>query len=156
MPASMMSNPAEQTVRLPTLPVLAVTWWSCALAAAGAALGVVVFASGGIHYVEIMLGAATVAGVSTVILLALRPWRPKTMFHWPILWMASHFLRLVLTPAAGLLLYSATPYGGLWFWVAVLLAYLAMLAGETRVYAHTMNRLNCHGDRAGTGDSDRP
>ena len=151
MPADMTTNPAEQTVSLPTLPVLAVTWWSCALAGVVAALGVILFAAVSKHFVEVVLGAVTVAGVSSITLLALRPWRPKSLFHWPILWMASHFLRLVLTPAAGLLLYSATPYGGLWFWIAVLLAYLAMLAGETRVYAHTMNRLR----PAGSGDSDR-
>lgn len=152
MSTTTMTNHAEQTVALPTLPVLAVTWWACALTAGMTALGAVLFTAGENRYAEILLGAMTVAGVSTITLLALRPWRPKTLFHWPMVWMAGHFLRLVLTPAAGLLLYSATPYGGLWFWLAIVFAYLAMLAGETRVYAHTMNRLA----PAGTGGSDRP
>jgi len=54
-------------------------------------------------------GAALVAGVSILSLLAIRPWKPREMGTWANLWLAALVGRLLLTPAFAYLLYSAAP-----------------------------------------------
>ena len=139
--ATAATNPAQQAVALPTIRFLLVIWWICpAIALLWCGIMLVTgqgwpIASAGV------VASGLVAVTSTIMLLILTPWRPKALMRWPILWMSGHFLRLLLTPAGGLLLYSATPYGDLWFWLAVVAVYLATLAGETRLYVQSMNRL---------------
>jgi hypothetical protein len=136
----MMTNPAEQQVVLPTVRLLAAAWVAC-LVAGGAWAGVLlVLGQGATAAVTGLVGAGAVAVAALVALLAIRPWRPRSLAVWPIVWVAGSMVRLLTTLGVAYLLYSATPYHSRMLWFAVLVAYLAALVGETRVYALSMRR----------------
>jgi hypothetical protein len=48
---------------------------------------------------------------------------------------------MLMTLAGTFLLYSATPYRGVSLWLSMAAAYVAVMLGETRVYASAMRRL---------------
>jgi hypothetical protein len=135
-----MPTLADKTVTLPTLRLLAVGWAGPLVVGLGwAGLGSVV---AGRSPVAIGLAAAGVVGAaSTLAILVLRPWRARSMAQWPMIWVAGSFARVAMSLGGALLLYSATPLRSPSLWLAVMVAYLAALIGETRVYVHCMQRL---------------
>jgi hypothetical protein len=136
-----MTSIAERRVTLPTRPLMVVIWVTAVLVAiAWAALFAIVRRDG--WPVWLGGGAAGVVAVSATLALAIiRPWHPRALGTWPMLWVLASFLKWPPTLAGAFLLYSATPLSKGALGVSVLVAYLAVLAGETRVYAETMKRL---------------
>lgn len=135
-----MPTLADKMVPLPTLRLLAAGWGGPIVVGLGwAGLGSAVADRG---QAAIALAAAAVVGVaSTLALLILRPWRARSLARWPMIWVAGSFARVALTLGGVLLLYSATPLRSPSLWLAAMVAYLAALIGETRVYVHCMQRL---------------
>ncbi len=132
---------AEREVTLPTGRFLAVIWIAALGAGAAFAAGAVLLGLGDAAAWNGPIGAGVVAVAASLVVLGLRPWRPRAMLNWPVLWVASSFVRLLATLAGTYLLYSATQSGGRSLWMAVALAYLAVMVGETRVYAMSMRRV---------------
>jgi hypothetical protein len=129
-------------VTLPAGSLIAVAWGACgAVAGVWCAIGLALGRDRGF-----LLGGAAAAGTvatsASVAIILLRPWRPRRLAEWPFAWLAGSFVRLVLTLAGAFLIYSAPFHGlgGMWLAAAVMMAYLAALIGETRVYAATMRR----------------
>jgi hypothetical protein len=120
---------ANRTVTLPTAALIAAAWGACAaVAAAWCAIGLALGRERG-FFLGGAAAAATVAAAASVAILALRPWRPRSLAQWPFAWLAGSLVRLVLTLAGAFLLYSAPFHGlgGMWLAAAV-------------VYAATMRR----------------
>jgi hypothetical protein len=133
---------ANLAVTLPTGTLIGVAWGACgAVAGAWCAIGLAFGLDRG-FFLGGAGAAATVATSASVAIIFLRPWRPRRLAEWPFVWLAGSFVRLVLTLAGAFLLYSAPFHGlgGMWLAAAVMMAYLAALIGETRVYAATMRR----------------
>jgi hypothetical protein len=83
--------------------------------------------------------AALLVGLgATCGILAMQPWRPRSVATWPMVWMAGSMVRFMVTLGGAFLLYSATPSGTVHLWIGVVIAYLATLVGETRTYAAAM------------------
>lgn len=83
--------------------------------------------------------AALLVGLgATCGILAMQPWRPRSLATWPMVWMAGSMVRFMVTLGGAFLLYSATPSGTVHLWIGVVIAYLATLVGETRTYAAAM------------------
>lgn len=131
---------AERKATLPTASFLIVIWATAAAAGAAFAAGALLLGFGGAAAVNGLAGAGVVAGAASLVIFALRPWRPRALLNWPVVWVAASFVRLLATLAGTYLLYSATHLGGRSLWMAVALAYLAVMFGETRVYAMSMRR----------------
>ncbi len=129
----------ERKVTLPTIPLLGAAWVGC-LATGGAWAAVAWVLGAGERVVAGPLAAGVVGSVTTLALLAIRPWHPRSLYTWPIVWVTASFARLVTTMGATFLLYSATQIGGKGLFFAVALAYVAAMVGETRVYALSMKR----------------
>ncbi len=134
-------NLALKMVTLPTLPLLAVAWAAGILVGGGwmgvsLALGVdLELATGG------LLAGGAVAVASSLGILVIRPWQPKTLAQWPVVWMGASVIRVVATLGVGYLLYSSTlVHEGRGFWLAIGLAYAVALIGETNVYVRTMRQ----------------
>jgi F0F1-type ATP synthase assembly protein I len=138
--AHLRSSRTEDRGQLPTARLLAVVWLGCLLVGAGWSGVALALGRGRDAVVTGLLAAAVVGVAASVVLLALRPWRPKRLDRWPMVWVAGSFLRFAVTLGATILLYSATPYGTRSLWFAVLLAYFAVMVAETRVYASSMRR----------------
>lgn len=134
-------NPADRQVALPTAPFLVATW-APAVAAGGGWMGVSLAVGRPMAEAVLGLVAAGIVGLSaTGSLLVIAPSRPKPLRSWPMIWLGGSFMRLMVVLGLTLLLYSATRFGAeraLWF--ATIVAYLAVLVAETRVYAVLMNR----------------
>jgi len=131
---------AERRVTLPTRPLMLVIWVTAALVAIVWAV-VFVFVSRDGWPAWLGGAAAGVVAVSaTLALVIIRPWRPRALAEWPTLWVVASFLKWPPTLAGAFLLYSATPLSKGALAASVLAAYVAVLAGETRVYAETMKR----------------
>lgn len=135
-------NPAMRETTLPTARLLVTVVVACAVVAA---LWTAVVVALGQPRDRVMLGAvgaAVVTVASTVALAVVRPWRPKPLMRWPHVWVAGSFLRMAVTIAGCFLLYSAPPFAanGRWLALAVGVAYVAAMVGETRVYAVSMRR----------------
>ena len=86
------------------------------------------------------LGALVVAVVMVVSVLAIRPWKARTLPAWMSAWVASMGLRLLLTPVGALLLYSAAALSPEAMAISVALAYLLSLLAETAVLANYVSR----------------
>jgi len=127
-------------VTLPTAALIGAA--SVAAITAGAAWALFAFVFGqGMSGALVGLAAGGLVAVSATLgLCAIMPWRPRQLGQWPAVWVAGSFLRMAITLGGTFLLYSATPFGGRTLWFAVMVAYLAAMAGETRVYALSMRR----------------
>jgi hypothetical protein len=86
------------------------------------------------------LAGALVAACSMLSILMIQPWRARPLYRWPMVWIGGSFLRMLVTLGLTFLLYSATPYGTVSLWLAVVAAYAATLLGETRAYATYMKQ----------------
>jgi len=100
-------------------------------------------------------GAGWVALVGVAGVLALTPWNPRSLGTWPLVWTAAGFVRLLAALGGGLLLYSRPPFGGAFVFAPVTVAYLAVMAVETREYARAMGRLQATDAGPDPADDDR-
>lgn len=83
-------------------------------------------------------GLVMLIGIITVFLM--RPWRRRPAGIWINIWMAGIVGRLFITPAAGYLLYSATPLDSLPLLLAVASSYFVVQCSEAGVLAFHLNR----------------
>ncbi|MFK7961986.1 MAG: hypothetical protein AB8G96_15840 [Phycisphaerales bacterium] len=98
-----------------------------------------------------LASVGVVATVSALALLALTPWRPRSLGTWPMVWTAAGFGRLVVALGGAALLYSRPQFGPAHVFPPVLLAYVAVMVVETMTYARAMA---AHGPRPGTLSAD--
>ena len=63
----------------------------------------------GVYMAEGAVGAATVAVLSILSLLAMGPWKTRPVSTWTTAWLAALVARLFITPALAFVLYSAAP-----------------------------------------------
>ncbi|MHC5023816.1 MAG: hypothetical protein ACYTGG_07880 [Planctomycetota bacterium] len=82
-----------------------------------------------------LAGAAAVGVAMLVSLVAISPWKERTLTSWMTAWLASMGLRLLLTPLGAFLLYSAALLRPEPLAIAVALAYLSSLLVEAAVLA---------------------
>lgn len=86
----------------------------------------------------IIVGGSISLLVAALALIVMRPWQPRPMADWSILWLGATTVRFLFTPLALFSVYFATPLPG----AAVLLggtaAYLAVLAVETVVIGRSV------------------
>lgn len=139
-----MIEPAIRKVTLPTRSFLAAIWVATLLAGGIFAGGALILGMGATATRNGGVAAGVVGVIASLVVLALRPWQPRALMQWPVVWMAGSFVRLLATIGGTYLLYSATPLGspsgGKSLWLAVAFAYVAAMVGETRVYAMSMRR----------------
>jgi hypothetical protein len=86
-------------------------------------------------------GTAVVTAVSLLGLLVIRPWRTRPVTAWMNWWLGAMVLRILLTPAAGFLLYSATALSLTPLMLAVASAYVVVQVSEAAVVAHYLKRV---------------
>ncbi len=130
----------EPIITMPTRRLIATVLVSAIVAGGGwmavvAALGMdtAVIAAGG-------PGAGVVALVALGGLLVTQPWKPREVSWWATMWLASTVVRLLVTPVAAYLLYSATPLSLTPLMLSVAIAYAVVLAGEVAVVALHVKR----------------
>jgi hypothetical protein len=86
-------------------------------------------------------GTAVVAAVSVLAVLVIRPWRIRPVTSWMSWWLGAMVLRILLTPVAGFLLYSATALSLTPLMLAVATAYVVVQVSEAAVVAHYLKRV---------------
>ncbi len=86
-------------------------------------------------------GAALVAGITILSLLAIQPWKPRAIGTWANLWLAAIVGRLLLTPALAYLLYFATPLSLTPLMVSVAATYIIVQISEAAALAAHLNRI---------------
>ena len=87
-------------------------------------------------------GATLVAGITTLSLLAIGPWKTRAMGTWANLWLAALVGRLLLTPALAYLLYSATPLSLTPLMLSVGVTYIIVQISEAAALAAHLNRIS--------------
>lgn len=108
----------------------AVWWMSFALGAGRSA-----WAAAG------LIGAAAVGVAAVVALLAIRPWKRRSLAQWPFVWLAGSGLRIVLTLSLAAVLYFALSVEPVALASAVAATYLITLVAETWLYVNAMQIL---------------
>ena len=86
-------------------------------------------------------GAATVLLVGLLGVLVMSPWRRRAMLDWWTMWLAATVLRLLLTPLAGYLLYSATSLDLEPFFLSIAASYFVTLLVEVAVLRRHVDRV---------------
>jgi hypothetical protein len=135
-----MATAADRPVSLPTGRLLVAACVPALLTGMAWSGVTAVSGKGETIVVAGMLAGAIVAACSMLSVLLIQPWRPRPLYRWPMVWIGGSFLRLLVTLGLTFLLYSATPYGTVSLWLAVVAAYAATLFGETRAYATYMKQ----------------
>lgn len=131
------ASAADRKVTLPTLPLFGA---AIVPAAVVAALWAAIAALGGFPVVPGVAGAGVVAAVATGTVVVLAPWRPRSIGVWPMVWTGLSMGRMVAALGGGVLLYSRPQIGGLYTIAPAVLAYVAVMLIEIRVYARSMAR----------------
>ena len=88
-----------------------------------------------------LAGAAVVTVVSVAASLMMRPWRPRLLSWWVSWWLGGILVRLLVTPAAAYLLYSATSLSGTPLLLSVATTYVIVQCGEAAVLALHLKRV---------------
>ena len=140
MVIAMTAPHPDQLVSLPTSRLVAGACLASGTVGVVWALGATLLGAGTPEAVAGLLAGGAVAAGSVVALLSIRPWRERSLARWPLVWMGGSAVRFLGTLALAFLLYSATPYGSIGLWLAVVVAYMATLVTETRLYALHMKR----------------
>ena len=86
-------------------------------------------------------GAGTVLLIGLLGVLVMSPWRPRAMLDWWTMWLAATVLRLLLTPVAGYLLYSATSLALEPLFLSIAASYFVTLLTEVAVLQRHVNRV---------------
>ena len=79
-------------------------------------------------------GFVSIAGCS-IALIAIRPWTPRPVSEWTVLWIAATAIRFLFTPIALFSVYSATLLPGPAVFLGGAAAYVVALAAESVVIA---------------------
>lgn len=130
----------EPLISLPTGRLLVAVIGACATSTA-AWLGVVSLGAWGREV--LMAGpvgalAVAVTGVAGVVVMT--PWKTRDMITWWTMWLAATVLRLLLTPVAAFLLYSATPLSPEALCLAIAASYFLALMAEAAIIARHVHR----------------
>ena len=134
----------EPTIGLPTARLITTVMFATIIAAGGwyaaASLG-----RWGAETARTGLIGGTLVGVIVLAgVLIMTPWVTRPVSAWMTLWLAGTVMRMLMTPIAAWLLYSATPRGSLAaepLALSVALTYLATLFSEATVLALHVKRI---------------
>ena len=80
-------------------------------------------------------GAGLVLAIGILVVILMRPWRRRLLGDWVNIWLAGIIGRLLITPAAAYLLYSATSLSGTPLLLSVATTYVIVQCGEAAVLA---------------------
>ncbi len=111
--------------------LVGLAWWSAVSLGGGSSQ----WAAAGLY------AAAVVSAGSVLALLAIRPWKRRSLMSWPFVWLAGSGVRMLITLVLTVLLYSAFSLDPAALGIAVVTAYLATLLSETWMYVHEMKVL---------------
>ncbi len=131
----------EPIISMPTGLLLAVVITAAAACAAAS------WAAAWLLGLEQGIGAAGVAGAGVVALVGslgvvvMRPWKTRVMSEWATMWLAATVLRLLLTPVAAYVLYSAAPLSLTPLMLSVGGTYLVVLLVEAAFLALHLKRV---------------
>ncbi len=131
----------EPTIALPTARTVGSIVGLSALTAVGWLAVVWVGEFGSKAGTAGVAGAAVVAVVSIAAALMMRPWRPRLLSSWVSWWLGGILVRLLVTPAAAYLLYSATSLSGTPLLLSVATTYVIVQCGEAAVLALHIKRV---------------
>jgi hypothetical protein len=140
-----MSTPAtstnEPSLALPTWRMLLTIAAGTVAAILGWAVVTSIVAPGRAVLVAGAAGMAVVAAVSVLGVLVICPWRTRPVSAWINWWLGAMVLRLLLTPAAAYLLYSATALSLTPLMLSVAVTYVVVQVSEAAVVAHYLKRV---------------
>ncbi len=148
---------AEPIMPLPARPMFAA-------AVAGGVTTVLLWLAGASLFESMQAGLPTaLAGVGTVLAIylattaMLTPWKPRRMGDWMTFWLGVTVLRLMVTPVAAWVLYSAALRDVRTLGLAVALSYVLCLFLETGTLAWFLNRrLVSNDDSTSTSAASEP
>lgn len=86
-------------------------------------------------------GAGLVMAVGILVVVLMRPWRRRLLGDWVNIWLAGIIGRLVITPGAAYLLYSATPLSWSPLLLSVATSYVIVQIGEAAVLSLHLKRI---------------
>lgn len=135
-PTATQTMPADEpTMRFPTARML-----GAVVLGGAAAVGVMYLAAlvpnwRIVFSADVIWGAVVVVAVAAVTTLAMTPWMQRPMSSWMTMWLGGTVMRLLLTPVAGFLLYSAALPDRTAFGLSIGLSYLLTLLAEAGVLA---------------------
>jgi hypothetical protein len=137
-PTTIKPIPGEASIVLPTFR-LAMTMLLAAAAVAGAWLAVGSSRDWqSQRLMTCMFGAGLAVALSLASLLIMAPWTRRSISTWMSFWLGGTVFRLLLTPIATYVLYSATSLSGRDLGWSVATAYLAVLFSEAIVLSHSL------------------
>ncbi len=148
-PAKKPLNEKIGRATLPTVPLLLIALASCAAAAALWTAATVVAGHAAAVIVSGLYAAGVVALSAAISLVVIRPWKPRSLMTLPFVWMGGSLLRVVGVLGLSILLYFSLPFEPGPFLIAVVLAYLATLLGETWMYVRSIRLIPATGSAAG-------
>jgi hypothetical protein len=94
------------------------------------------------HAIAGLVAAGIVALIATMVLLALGPWKVRPLGTWMTLWLAGAVGRLILTPLAAFLVYSAAPLSATALFLGVGITYVSALLAEVSVLTRCLQRVS--------------
>jgi hypothetical protein len=133
MPLAATNN--DPTLAMPTGRIVVGILLAAALAGSGwVGVALALKQPAGVQTAGLM-GAAVVALVAVLGVLAMTPWKVRPIGSWMTLWLAGTVVRMLATPAFTFLLYSAVPQNAMALTLSVAVAYLTVLLTETAIIA---------------------
>ncbi len=87
-----------------------------------------------------LVGTGLVTVIAMLGVVVMLPWIPRSIMMWTSTWIGSSVFRLLLTPAATFVLYSATSLPPVPLVLGVASAYLVVLLSEAAILARIVNR----------------
>lgn len=140
----MMTNAAAHSSAEPMIALPVRRMVASVAASAGGALAlwtIAALAAGQRVLAEGAAGAGLVLAVGLLSIAAMRPWKARPVSTWTSLWLAALVGRLVVTPAAAWLLYSAAPLAPTPFLLAVGVTYVIVQVSEAAAVALHLKRI---------------
>lgn len=134
---------------LPTAPLMLIALISCAAAAVVWTAGAVLLGRSAAVILSGLYASGVVAVSAAISLVVIRPWKPRSLMTLPFVWMGGSLLRVVGVLGLSILLYFSLPLEPGPFLIAVVLAYLATLLGETWMYVRSIRLIPATGSAAG-------
>ena len=86
-------------------------------------------------------GAGLVMAVGFLVVVLMQPWRSRLVGDWVNIWFAGIIGRLLITPGAAYLLYSATPLSGPPLLLSVATSYVIVQITEAAVLSLHLKRI---------------
>ena len=80
-----------------------------------------------------LAGAGLVMGTGFLVVVLMKPWRSRPVGDWANIWLAGTIGRLLITPGAAYLLYSATPLSWSPLLLSVAMSYVIVQISEAAV-----------------------